>query len=330
MISVIVPIYKVEPYLSQCIDSILKQTYTDFEVLLIDDGSPDRCGLICDEYAKKDTRIRVFHNENEGISSARNCGLDMAKGELISFIDPDDWVEPTMFECLQEALVRYDADISAGGFVFEQEKQKIQMFETAVYGPNEILEALTLQKVNNHMWNKLYRKELFNSVRFPFSRTYEDYFVMHLVVCSARRTVTIPDLVYHYRIREESVVKTDSISHLIDYADATIERYDFCMKHIENPSQEVKDKLIFNCALTISKVWRYWYGIDDNEQQQYADRLEKYSTFAKAHFPFFGKRSWGTTVAICSPFMRSMRTASFAFLYYLLKAKRSITRHNTL
>jgi len=112
MISVIVPVYKVEQYLRQCIESILNQTYQDLEILLIDDGSPDRCGIICEEYAKKDPRIKVFHTENHGLSAARNVGLQIAKGEYIGFVDSDDWIEPDMYEILLRRLEETDTDIS--------------------------------------------------------------------------------------------------------------------------------------------------------------------------------------------------------------------------
>ena len=98
MISVIVPIYKVEPYLNQCVESILCQTYSDLEILLIDDGSPDRCGQICDEYEKQDSRVKAFHIQNQGLSAARNVGLQNAEGEYIGFVDSDDWIEPEMYE----------------------------------------------------------------------------------------------------------------------------------------------------------------------------------------------------------------------------------------
>ncbi len=116
MISIIVPVYKDEPYLRQCVDSILNQTYRDIEVLLIDDGSPDRCGEICDEFAKKDQRIRVFHTENKGLSAARNLGLREAKGEYIGFVDSDDWIEPDMYEVLLKRMQETGADISVCSF----------------------------------------------------------------------------------------------------------------------------------------------------------------------------------------------------------------------
>ncbi len=119
MISVIVPVYNVEPYLAGCLDSILSQTYRDLEILLIDDGSTDRGGTICDEYAAKDPRIRVFHTENRGLSAARNRGLDEAKGEYVGFVDSDDRIDPDMFEYLLEAAERTGADVTECGVFVE-------------------------------------------------------------------------------------------------------------------------------------------------------------------------------------------------------------------
>lgn len=112
-ISIIVPVYKAEPYLRKCIDSILNQTFKDFELILVDDGSPDRCGEICDEYALKDSRIKIIHKENSGRSSARNVGLDIAQGEYIGFVDSDDWIEPDMYEVLYSKAKIESADIIA-------------------------------------------------------------------------------------------------------------------------------------------------------------------------------------------------------------------------
>ena len=119
MISVIVPIYKVEPYLRKCVESILNQTYRDLEILLIDDGSPDRCGEICDGFEKKDSRVRVFYTENRGVSAARNLGLREAKSDLIGFVDSDDWIEPDMYEALYTVLNDREADLSVCGLFDE-------------------------------------------------------------------------------------------------------------------------------------------------------------------------------------------------------------------
>lgn len=146
MISVIVPVYKVERYIHQCIVSILNQTYQDLEILLIDDGSPDKCGEICKEYAKKDSRIKVFHTENHGLSAARNVGLQIAKGEYIGFVDSDDWIEPDMFEILLRRLEETGADISVCEIWREdvEERHPGKSVRNAVYTGTDAIKSLII------------------------------------------------------------------------------------------------------------------------------------------------------------------------------------------
>ena len=178
MISVIVPIYNVEEYLPACIESILNQTYRDLEILLIDDGSTDNSGKICDEYAEKDKRCIVIHQQNKGLSGARNTGLDNAKGEYISFIDGDDYIHPQMLEILYEALLKGDYDFSMALYKEVYAKEQIQLISS--YSFNEICRDQlmyglynssnknnTYREMNFHaVWNKLYRRELINNTYF--------------------------------------------------------------------------------------------------------------------------------------------------------------------
>ena len=141
-ISVIVAVYKAEVYLHRCVDSLLAQTFRDFEILLIDDGSPDNSGKICDDYAKQDARIRVFHKENGGVSSARQCGIEHARGEYTTHVDPDDWVEPTMLEDLYRKAKEEGADMVFGDFYLEYEKE--QKYEKQQFSSLKIKNILLL------------------------------------------------------------------------------------------------------------------------------------------------------------------------------------------
>ena len=157
MISVIVPVYKVEPYLRQCVDSILDQSYEDLEVLLIDDGSPDNCSEICEEYARLDDRVKTFHTENRGLSSARNYGLQQAKGEFVGFVDSDDWIEPDMFMNLLQRMEEAGADFCVCGYWEENGASKdIHQFDEASYTTSEALNALLAERINNNVWNNSY------------------------------------------------------------------------------------------------------------------------------------------------------------------------------
>lgn len=164
-ISVIVPVYKAEKYLHRCVDSILAQTFTDFEVLLIDDGSPDRSGEICDEYAQKDTRVRVFHKENGGVSSARNLGLDNARGEWISFIDADDYLSQGFFDIQGNE----DADIIQKSYTIVQEengKQETRNVIAGSFNNKEDFYRFFVRKRTNALWDKIIRRKLIGDTRF--------------------------------------------------------------------------------------------------------------------------------------------------------------------
>lgn len=200
MISVIVPVYNVEPYLHQCVDSILAQTYTDFELILVDDGSPDNCGAICDEYAEKDSRIRVIHQKNGGLSAARNAGIDAARGEYLAFVDSDDWVHPEMLRLLHQAICQTGLQISACSFLRTHEREvviepvKLDIIEldgASFYASEKNVEACIA-------CNKLYKRELFCKIRYPEGRTHEDEFVTYKLLYWAGKVAYIPAKMYFY------------------------------------------------------------------------------------------------------------------------------------
>ncbi len=180
-LSIIVPIYKVEPYLRRCVDSILAQTFTDFELILIDDGSPDGCPAICDEYAQKDSRIVVIHQENQGVSAARNAGLDIAQGEFIGFIDPDDWCDPQMYEKLLKAIEENGRDIAICGFNNVSENGTVYsqgLTEDGLFSQEAFIQALFGMpiQVGGCVTNKLFRRSVIKNVRFRSELTHgEDW-----------------------------------------------------------------------------------------------------------------------------------------------------------
>ena len=175
MVSIIVPVYNVEQYLCQCIDSLLAQTYRETEIILVDDGSPDHCGDICDSYAEQDPRIRVIHQENAGVSAARNAGLSIARGEYIGFVDPDDWITPGMYGRLLECIENYNADIAVCGYTYCSETGEPDETRPYVYRPEECLDRKEAMRrmadippsLRHVVWNKLFRLELVRGIRFP-------------------------------------------------------------------------------------------------------------------------------------------------------------------
>lgn len=216
LVSVIVPIYKVEKYLSKCVESILAQTYQNLEIILVDDGSPDRCGQICDEYAKKDSRIRVIHKSNGGLSDARNVGIDACKGEYISFIDSDDFVSPYFIEILYKGIMEYDADISgveSGVFFFDETEQDVRLARSvddctiSSIEPHEAIRRILYQSLPNGAQWRLYKRAVFMELRFPYGYLFEDAATTHRAFMRAKKMALINARTYAYRIRADSIVR---------------------------------------------------------------------------------------------------------------------------
>lgn len=210
LISVIVPIYKVEAYLKNCVDSILRQTYSELEIILVDDGSPDNCGQICDDYAEQDERVRVIHKKNGGLSDARNAGIDIAKGKYIAFIDSDDYVAEDYVEVLLQSILSEKADISicrlkATSILNEDSKRK-ENDSVAVYSSIEALEKmLYAREISTSACSKLFRIELFEKIRFPLGKYSEDLFTIYKTMLKANKIVSIGREAYFYYTRPGSI-----------------------------------------------------------------------------------------------------------------------------
>ncbi|HFQ0673997.1 TPA: glycosyltransferase family 2 protein, partial [Enterococcus faecium] len=209
-ISIIVPVYKVEKYLRKCVDSILAQTFTDFEVILVDDGSPDNSGKICDEYAEKDNRVRVIHKENGGLSSARNAGIDVARGKYLGFVDSDDYIDEDMYEILYENLKIHDADISSVELIpFYGDRYKKANKEKKVIILNKkeaIKSVLEGTQFYAYAWNKLYRKELFKDNRYLDGKTFEDAYIIIDLLFQTEKIVVSNEEKYFYLQRNDSIM----------------------------------------------------------------------------------------------------------------------------
>lgn len=203
-ISVIVPVYKVEAFLNRCVESILAQTYDDFSLILVDDGSPDNCGAICDDYGAKDCRIHVIHRQNGGLSAARNTGIDyvMAGGESqwLTFVDSDDWVHPDYLRLLLEAAETQACKVSACGFyksageaIPEDPKSEAWFLDAEDYYCGEIHEGITAVA-----WNKLYHRSLFTKLRYPVGKLHEDEFTTYQALFAAGKIAVTPVRLYAY------------------------------------------------------------------------------------------------------------------------------------
>lgn len=246
-VSIIVPVYQVERYLPQCVESILAQTFPDFELILVDDGSKDGSGQICDEYAGRDSRVKVVHQQNGGLSAARNRGLELAGGAYFMFVDSDDFIEPTMVECLYESLLREGADIAACNFLYFYEGDRARDFSTAL--PYEVLSGWEIfyQRKNDRSygfwtvaWNKLYKKRAFSSLRFPVGRYHEDEFWANDLYQRDIKVVTIPQCLYHYRQRSSSITATPNLQRNFDILDALYERMEVYLRDARHAPQTYK------------------------------------------------------------------------------------------
>ena len=243
MISVVVPVYKVEKYLRQCVDSVLRQTYQDFELILVDDGSPDRCGEICDQYAAQDSRVKVVHQANGGYSAARNAGIDLATGEYLMFVDSDDYVHEEMLETLHRSLIESEAelvvccyhrvDVEGTPVDFSEndpvnEEMADGVFSGIISGREALRRMPILPAVWIVPWGKLYKRELFASIRFPLHKLHEDNWVSFQVIFSCSKIQMISNRLYYYRENPDGVTKLGAtFEKSLCHIEALIDRMSF-------------------------------------------------------------------------------------------------------
>lgn len=211
LISVIIPVYKVEEYLDRCVESIQKQTYQNLEIILVDDGSPDNCGKMCDEYEKKDPRIKVIHKENGGLSDARNAGIEIATGEYIAFVDSDDFVSNDYIEYMYQMLIENNAKLAISGIMNVWKDTLITEgvhTNTQVLTPKETFENLLFAKgIEVSAYGKLYHKSLWKENRFPKGKVYEDTAIMYKIIEEAKQIVYGDKKCYYYIARVGSISK---------------------------------------------------------------------------------------------------------------------------
>ena len=222
LISVIVPVYHIEPYLRGCLDSIAGQTYKNLDVILIDDGSDDGCPAICDEYAARDSRFRVIHQENRGLSAARNRGIEEAWGDILTFVDGDDRLHPRFCDILYRRMTEAGADVAVGNYDFihqideekEDRSQEQKVFVRTGYEAQFLFYDGAMCIRNGVAWLKLYRKALFENIRFPEGKIHEDTFVMPFIYDLAKTVVYTDAVIYYYLVRLGSITGTYHLKRL--------------------------------------------------------------------------------------------------------------------
>lgn len=256
-LTVVVPIYNVEDYLEKCLDSIVNQTYKRLFAILVDDGSTDRSGEIADKYAKKYDNISVIHQNNQGLSAARNTGIDNCTTELIAFVDSDDYIESNMYEVLITRLTQKKADISIGGVYkerFSGEKRSLYPagIECEFSKKEALVEINSYKYFNMSVCNVVFRTELFNvcgygesGVRFPIGKTSEDEYVVHKLYARAERIAYTSAPFYHYVQRENSISRSDSIS--LEFIEAAKSRLEFYSKWFPEIAYTAKAECVITC-----------------------------------------------------------------------------------
>ncbi len=283
LISIIVPVCNVQRYLRKCLDSILTQTYRNFEVILVDDGSPDNSPEICDEYAAKDARIKVIHQENQGVCAARNAAMRIAKGDYIGFVDPDDWITSDMYAYLVRKLEKYNADIVSCRFYrVEPGKPTVSLcngIDVTLNKDNAIKELVMDLDIRSYFWNKLFRKEMFEGIEFPEGRIYEGTLCMHKIFEKAKKVVLLGDPKYYYFDNQSSLVNTRTIRNGLDYALAYMERYDDLVKKYP----DLKQKLMLDAVTAIRAIRYICRYIKESEIKEYEQDFQKIREFLLKH-----------------------------------------------
>lgn len=253
LISVIVPVYRVEAYLDRCVRSILEQTYTNLEIILVDDGSPDRCPQMCDAWARQDQRIRVIHKANGGLSDARNAGMASATGKYIAFVDSDDWVSGQYLERLYQTIQETGERLSACDVRIVEEADAQSVEDSKAAGKMEIYSAENAfsqegwKKIRAVAWNKLYHRDLLQGEAYPMGKHHEDEFFTYRIVDKAERVAYVNEKLYFYMQRQGSIMHDFSIKRL-DALDAYFERLELYRTKYPKLYVEEKAQCCIACA----------------------------------------------------------------------------------
>ena len=282
MISIIIPIYNSEKYLEKSVRSVLAQTYTDIEIILINDGSTDGSGGICDMLATEDCRVKAVHKQNGGVASARNVGVAAARGDYIGFADSDDYLEPDMFEYLITSASKYNADIVQCGYVKEYPNSRLEYNPVKSITELDTLAALDeifrYRKLCNSLVNKLIKRSLFEGIVFPEGKVYEDLATMWKIIQKAGKTLCLPGIKYHYIQYDNSISNVSRLQNACDMWDALAERRLFVEANM--PSAEIPVAL--SC---VNAIWKTWiaYGSDTKaEREKYSPHIKDMTEYSKA------------------------------------------------
>lgn len=279
LISIIVPVYNVEEYIEKCVNSIINQTYKNIEIILVDDGSKDSSGKICDELKQKDSRIKVIHKENGGLSDARNAGLKIANGDYIGFVDSDDYIKEDMFEILYKLNKEHNADISIVSFyeiykgkvIGVRDSKKLEELNKI----QAIKELLIDTKIQSYAWNKLFKKQLFENIEFPKSKNFEDIATTLLLFEKANKVALLEEPKYYYVRRDNSIIGVRNYKTYKDYLEVIYDKYLYL-------NGKYKELDLYNAYnFIINMIWVYTIIVAFDLEDVYKEFEKQYDLFEK-------------------------------------------------
>ena len=286
-ISIIIPVYNSEKYLRSALDSLIAQTFKEWEAIIIDDGSEDESGMICDEYTSRDNRFKTIHTENKGVSEARNLGIRLSTGKYIGFLDSDDWLSDKTFEVLYNGIVDHDADIASCKMVLEYpEKKELLQDQNNVgcklFNRDDAIHNLMKENIfHNFLWDKLYKKELMVH-KFPQGRQYEDLSILAKLFSETEKVLFVPYVGYHYRQRAGSIVHDDSPDNRYHWIMAQYERLQYILSDV-SVDADMRNEFIYDFikkTLPCSRDLARKFKLDRHSKsllQSIADMLRPYA-----------------------------------------------------
>ena len=307
LISVIIPIYNVEHYLEKSVESVINQSYENLEIILVDDGSTDDSGKLCDKIAKKDERIKEIQKKNGGISDARNVGIEKANGKYLGFIDSDDYIDEFFYETLYAILKKYNSDISMCNYkkVYtdsEENNTESEHKEQVFDSKQALRELLLFGKIENYVWNKLYKKDVFTKVRYPVGKKMEDLGTTYLTIKNSKTVVVTDYIGYFYRQRKGSIMSNSNSNLIRDTRDMVNKRYNDLI---------LTDKDLIN-ELTINRLTFIKYYYEDIGKLKDKKILSEFNgeyKFYKEHYKTYKKEIKKTTAS-------KIKKIDFSILYY--------------
>ena len=278
LISVIVPIYKVEAYLIRCVESIVNQTYQNLEIIFVDDGSPDNCSKVCDEWSIKDSRIKVIHKKNGGLSDARNAGMKIATGKYISFIDSDDYVALDFFETLLSVMEKENSDIAECNVVkfYEDGRSEKYSDDLAIttFDTESALTGLIAENpFHQHVWNKLYKTQLVKDIHYAVGKLNEDEFWTYQVFGRAQKVSKINKTMYYYFQRSSSIMGESYNIRRLDALEGKANRQKYIEERFPSLATQAKIDFYGSCLFAYQCVLKYMSG---SEKKKASDVIKKY------------------------------------------------------